>query len=285
MPNLRCRARRRKTAPMMQPDPDLDDAYDNPGHIPDAAAYPDAWAAAADDFRAVEAAIGRARLNVAYGSGARQKFDLFHPAGRPEGLAVFVHGGFWRRFGRQDWSHLAAGATGAGWACAVVSYTLAPDARISAITAEITEAVRVASHHVAGPVALAGHSAGGHLVARMAMAEGPLDDGVAARLSHVLAISPLGDLRPLLRTSMNADLRLDDCEATEESPVLGQPREGLPVTVWVGAHERPAFLEQARGLSAAWRAPLEIVPGRHHFDVIDALRDPESDMVRRWLTP
>jgi acetyl esterase/lipase len=50
---------------------------------------------------------------------------------------VFVHGGYWLRFGRGDWSHLAAGPVARGWAVALPSYTLAPAARIAAITAEI----------------------------------------------------------------------------------------------------------------------------------------------------
>lgn len=262
---------------------DLDAAYDNGGHIPGAADYPDRWADDAAAWRSVEAALGRARLNLPYGSGARQRFDLFYPAGRPAGLAVFVHGGYWRRFGREDWSHVAAGCTGAGWACALPSYTLAPDARIGAITAEIAAAVAAAAGQVAGPIALAGHSAGGHLVARMAMAGGPLAAEVAGRVARVVPISPLSDLRPLLRTSMNTDLRLDAAEAAAESPVLGAPRDGIAVTVWVGADERPAFVDQARWLGEAWDVPVRQAVGRHHFDVIDALRDPASPMVADML--
>jgi len=263
---------------------ELDDAYDNAGHIQGAAGYPEAWADAAAEWRAMEAALGRARLNQPYGPGDRQRFDLFHPAGRPAGLMVFVHGGYWRRFGREDWSHLAAGATAAGWACAVPSYTLAPEARIAAITREVAAAVAAAGALVAGPVVLAGHSAGGHLVARLAMADGPLEAGVATRLAHVVPISPLSDLRPLLRTSMNADLRLDAEEAAAESPVLGAPRPGLAVTAWVGGDERPAFLDQARWLAEAWGCGHVIEPGRHHFDVIDGLRAADSAMMRRLMS-
>jgi acetyl esterase/lipase len=262
---------------------DMDAAYDNGGHIPGAAAYPDRWAEDAAAWRSVEAALGRARLNLPYGSGARQRFDLFYPAGRPAGLAVFVHGGYWRRFDRADWSHFAAGCTGAGWACAVPSYTLAPEARIGAITAEIAAAVSTAAGLVAGPVVLAGHSAGGHLVARMAMADGPLAGDVAGRVTRVVPISPLADLRPLLRTSMNADLRLDEDEAAAESSVLGAKRDGVAVTVWVGADERPAFRDQARWLGEAWGVSVRQAAGRHHFDVIDALRDPDSAMVADLL--
>jgi hypothetical protein len=51
------------------------------------------------------------------------------------------------------------------------------------------------------------------------------------------------------------------------------------VTVWVGADERPAFLDQARWLAETWGCGHVVAPGKHHFDVIDALADPDSQMV------
>ena len=77
---------------------------------------------------------------------------------------VFVHGGYWRAFDRGLWSHLAAGPLARGWAVAMPGYVLAPEARIAAITAMIADAVAAAAAEVDGPMRLAGHSAGGHLV-------------------------------------------------------------------------------------------------------------------------
>lgn len=254
---------------------DLDAAYANAPFIPGAERHPPRWAAEAAAFRS---ALGqRARLGLRYGPGARQWFDLFLPEGATRGLLVFVHGGYWRAFGPRDWSAFAAGGLGRGLAVALPGYSLAPEARIAAITAEIARAVAAAAAEVAGPVLLAGHSAGGHLVARMACADVALP--VAGRIARVLPISPLADLRPLRGTAMNAELRLDAAEALAESPALRRPRPGLAVHVWVGGAERPAFLGQAQLLAAAWGAPLTIAPGRHHFDVIDALADPASAMM------
>lgn len=258
-----------------------DTAYNNVDFIPDGAAYPDRWADGARAFREVEAAVGRARLNEAYGAGARQKMDIFYPSGKPEGLVVFVHGGYWLRFDRSYWSHFATGLTANGWAVAMPSYTLAPEARIAEIGCEIARAVEAAADLVSGPVRLAGHSAGGHLVARAAL-EGMLAERVSARLMRVVPISPVCDLRPLLNTSMNVDLRLDAREAAAESPTL-LPAPDVAVSVWVGGDERPVFLDQARWLAEAWQAGHQVVEGRHHFDVIDGLRDPESPMVRAIL--
>lgn len=252
---------------MAEEDPDT--AYANAPFIPGAAGYPPRWAAEAAAFR--DALGGRARLGLAYGPGARQRFDLFLPEAAPRGLVVFIHGGFWRAFGREDWSHLAAGPLARGWAVALPSYTLAPEARISAMTVEMAAALEAAAAEVpAGPVVVTGHSAGGHLAARMLCPDISLG-AVAGRLARVVPISPLSDLRPLVVLAMNSDWGMDAAEAAAESPLLHRPPAGVGVHVWVGAAERPAFLEQARWLGAAWGVPVTEAAGRHHFDVIEEL--------------
>jgi arylformamidase len=259
---------------------DLDTEYANAPFIPQAESFPPRWKATAEAFRAAQGE--RARLNLPYGPSARQRFDLFLPEGAPAGLAVFIHGGYWRAFGREDWSHLAAGALARGWACALPSYTLAPEARIAAITAEMVAAVSAAAAEVpAGPLVVTGHSAGGQLSARMACTDVVLP--VAARLARVVPISPLADLRPLMRTAMNDDLRLDAAEAEAESPMLRTRRAGIDAHVWVGGDERPAFLDQARWLGAAWDVPVTVEPGKHHFDVIEGLERADSALCRVLL--
>lgn len=262
---------------------DPDREYQNGAFIAGGDAYPARWTAAAAGFRA--AMGGRARLGLAYGAGARQALDLFLPEREPVGLVVFVHGGYWLRFGREGWSHLAAGPLARGWAVAMPSYTLAPEARIGAMVREIGAAVSLAAGTVAGPVVVTGHSAGGHLAARMACADAPLPDPVAARLRRVVPISPLAELEPLMATEMNAILKIDAAEAAAESPARLARREGCEVTVFVGGQERPAFLWQARTLAEAWGCDWHVLPGRHHFDVIDGLEDPDSLLVRTLLAP
>ncbi|NEX47439.1 alpha/beta hydrolase [Pseudotabrizicola algicola] len=249
-----------------------DRAYANGAFIPGADGFVPKWQAQAAAFRGE----ARAELGLAYGAGARQGFDLFLPEATPRGLMVFLHGGYWMAFDRGDWSHLAAGAVARGWACAVPSYTLAPEARIADMTGEAAAAVRAAAARVPGPVVVTGHSAGGHLAARMACEGGP-------EVARVVPISPLADLRPLLETQMAATLRLDSTEAAAESPALLRPRAGVQAHVWVGGQERPAFLWQARVLSEEWACPWTVEAGRHHFEVVDGLTDPESALVRACL--
>lgn len=261
---------------------ELDDAYANAAHIPGGETYPRRWLDAAGNWAFRQGAKGLYRSGLPYGVGARERFDLFYPEGPARGLMVFVHGGYWLNFDRSYWSHLAAGAQARGWAVAIPNYDLCPDVRISDITRQISHAIGVAAAMVDGPVVLTGHSAGGHLVARM-LEPGLLDPQVAARLHKVVPISPLADLRPLMRTSMNETLKLDTAEAAAESPVLMKERHDVPVTVWVGGDERPAFLEQARWLAEAWGCERVIAEGRHHFDVIEPLEIADSDLVEALL--
>ncbi len=254
---------------------DWDDAYANGAHIPNADTYVPRWSDAAAASRAAHPPqdLGRGHL--------------FLPDGAPRGLMVFIHGGYWMRFDPTLWSHLATGALAVGWACAMPGYPLAPDARIADMTRIVADQVAQAATQVAGPVALTGHSAGGHLAARM-ICPGVLPDDVAARVTACVPISPLTDLRPLMRTAMNNILRIDAAEAVAESPALLEPRAGIPVTAWVGGAERPEFIRHARLLANVWAglgAATECVidPGRHHFDVIEALADPASALMRRLL--
>ena len=251
---------------------DMDDRFSNGAYIKDAMLFPPKWANAAALFREV----ADARLDLTYGDSPRQVLDLFLPEGPPKGLCVFVHGGYWMDFDKSSWSHLAAGPVARGWAVAVPSYDLCPGVRISEITIQVERAVRFAADLIEGPIRLTGHSAGGHLVARLA----GMDWG--GRLSKVVPISAVTDLVPLLETSMNSRLRLDMAEALSESPQR-LPAPDVPVTAWVGAEERPVFIEQSQELAAAWGCGLNIAAGQHHFNVIEPLADPDSPLTQELL--
>jgi acetyl esterase/lipase len=259
-----------------------DDAFANAKHIAGGAEYPARWAVTAEAFRT---GLGsRAQLGLRYGEEAAAWFDLFLPEGAPEGLCVFIHGGYWLAFGPRDFSHLAAGALARGWAVAMPAYTLAPEARISDMTIEIVAALERMSATVSGPLVIAGHSAGGHLAARMACTDVELSADVASRIKRIVPISPLSDLRPLIETSMNTELAIDVAEARRESPALMAPRSGMHIHVWVGSAERPMFLDQARRLGNAWACPVSIDIGRHHFDVVEGLEQSDSGLMTALMS-
>lgn len=265
---------------------DWDDAYANWPNIPRSERWPDAWIEPARAFR--ETWADRTRLDVRYGPAPRNLIDFYMPEGAPKGLVVFVHGGYWMRLEKSYWSHLAAGPLAHGFAVAMPSYTLCPDIRIAGITAEIGKAIEFAASQIAGPIHLTGHSAGGHLVTRMASATSPLPDAVRERVGNVLSISGVHDLRPLMNISNNAVLKIDEAEALAESPALLRPLPGTRLTCWVGGNERAEFLRNNALLASVWKglgaATCAVEePDKHHFDVVDGLTDPAHAMTGALL--
>ena len=254
---------------------DMDLAYANGAFIAGAADYPPRWAAKAAAFRA---GLGMRAKALTYGPGARHSFDLFLPETAPKGCVTFIHGGYWMAFDQSHWSHLAAGVLTRGWACAMPSYTLAPEARIATMTAEMVQALAVIAAQVPGPQVVTGHSAGGHLSARLGCA-----DLVVPGVVRVVPISPLSDLGPIAQTAMQAKLALDPAEIAAESPAYLARRGGVSAHIWVGGQERPSFLWQARLLSEKWDCDWTVAPGKHHFNVIDALEDPASPLVEALI--
>ena len=264
---------------------DWDDAYANGPNIPGGERWPAAWKEPADAYRQKLTQADRARLDLAYGERPRQRLDMFLPEGTPKGLVVYIHGGYWRAFDKSMWSHLAAGCVDSGYAVAMPSYTLCPDIRISGITREVGEAVIHAAGQHDGPIRLAGHSAGGHLAARMVCANSPLPTNVRERIRLAIAISPVTDLRPLLRLNINETLQLDAGEAASESPALLEPMDGLRMVCWAGQSELFEFVRHNQLLANVWHglgAQIRLVEeaNKNHFTVTDGLADPDSPICR-----
>ncbi len=218
--------------------------------------------------------------------------DIFQPEGTVQGLFVFIHGGYWHRLDNSYWSHLAQGMLSQGWAVAIPAYTLAPVAKISEITTEIAAAIHFAARRVHGPIRLAGHSAGGHLVSRMICQDSLLPNEIQQRITKVVSISGIHDLRPLLLSEMNQTLRLTAADAEAESPVLQQPIADIPISFWVGAAERPELLRQTRLIAESWQRQSTnrtlirdyYEPEHNHFSVIEGLAISHSSLLNEILT-
>lgn len=264
---------------------DWDDSFANMAHVAGSDALPDLWSNSAAAYRVSDVRIDK---DIAYGDASREKFDLVWPDGTPKGLAVFIHGGFWMRLDKSYWTDFAEGARANGWAVCLPSYTLAPEARIHQMTAQMGAAITMAAARVAGPIRLSGHSAGGHLASRMVSETTPLQAEVLDRITHTLSISGLHDLRPLMHTKMNDILHLDDAEARRESAALLRPAIASSVTCWVGGGERPEFIRQSELMAQIWAGldvPIQCkIDGEHnHFTVIEGLRDRTSPITQAFV--
>jgi arylformamidase len=221
----------------------------------------------------------RVERNLQYGDRPRARLDYFpapSSAVRP-GLLVYIHGGYWQELSKDDSAFLAPAWPDAGFAHAVLGYTLAPEATVPEIVAECREALRwlQARADTLGfdpdDVVVAGSSAGGYLAA-----------ACGERHRGIVPVSGIFDVGPLIGTSINVALRLD--AGTAASLDLLSPNRRFPpaVVAW-GEIETSEFKRQSRAFAARLAAggtpctAIEIAR-RHHFDVIFELGDPASPL-------
>jgi len=264
---------------------DWDDAYQNSKYIPGGDEYLGMWQSNSTAFRA-GLAENRQVTGQAYGTHPREVFDLFLPESPAKDVVIFIHGGYWQSLHNRLWSHLAAGPLARGWAVAMPNYRLCPEVSIAEITQAMLRATAAIGDMFDGEIIICGHSAGGHLAARMACDDITLP--YAASVRRFVSISGVHDLRPLTKTGLNDALRLDMASAAAESPALKTPREGVDLLAWVGAEERPEFLRQNDLLATMWHGAFAQTrsvhaDGHDHFSVIGALADVDSALTKEIL--
>ncbi len=194
---------------------------------------------------------------------------LLVEAGPGAPLLVFVHGGYWQALSAADSLFLAPAALDRGWSYAAVEYTLAPAATLPAMVEEC----RTALGALAGALAMApsatvlsGHSAGAHLAAMVALVQpSPLP------LDLLLLVSGVYDLRPLVHTTVNDPLGLDEPSAAALSPMLLPLTAHPPTLVTWGENDTDAFKAQGRAFAQRLGAATMESPGHHHFDIVDEI--------------
>ncbi len=239
-------------------------------------------------------------LDAAYGPGERHHLDIFVASeGAP--TLVYLHGGYWQRGDKSTYSFVAAPFIARGVNVVLMNYTLCPDTTVPGITEEIRQGL-VWLYRNGGEYGLAadrinvtGHSAGGHLTAMMlATAWEELGADLPPDLvKSGVPISGLYDLAPLRRTSINRAARIDEDAARHCSPRHLRPAPGARVLAVVGGAETRAFHDQAADLAKGWSAAgahveQHIEPDVDHFDVVNRLADPDSELCRKtmaWLNP
>ncbi len=229
---------------------DYEVEYNNRARVPENPALISGWASDAAAYRAQHAPRA-----ISYGPGARHTIDLF--PGKDDGpIVVFIHGGYWQALDGSFFSHCARGLNGHGIGVAVPTYDLCPAVTVGEIIQQMQMAARELAK-LGRPLVISGHSAGGQLAACLLATDWrALDASLPTDfILSAYAISGLFDLVPLVGTSINNALRLDDEAARAASPLSWNVPAHGSLDAVVGEKESAEYFRQSLPWSNAGGRP------------------------------
>jgi arylformamidase len=264
---------------------DYEVEYNNRARVPEHPSLIAGWARDAQAWRESQRQFFH---TISYGAGARNTIDVF-PSRNEGDIVVFIHGGYWQALDGSFFSHLAAGLNAHGVSVAIPSYDLCPQVSVDDIIRQMRDAARELAR-LGRRLVVSGHSAGGHLAACLMATDWRSIDAALPEdlVKAVYAISGLFDLGPLVKTSVNNALGLDEAAARQTSPLFWpMPARGSLDAV-VGGNESAEYFRQSRTIVDVWgRGGIETrfaeVPGANHFTAIAPMADPRSPMTQRLL--
>ena len=250
---------------------DRDDGLNNGAAVAGSGEIVAEWDRRSADMRARHSA----HLDLRYGPRERNRIDFFKAAEKAPTL-VFIHGGYWQMRAKENFSLFAGGPMMFGINVALIGYTLAPEATLDQIVAEIHAGIGFLAEQLPDlggdpdRIAVAGWSAGGHLTA-MALSHPSVRGGVA--------ISGIYDLEPIRHSYLNVKLGLDELMSRRNSPMVQAAGPMKPLALVVGGGELPLLRKQTAdfaGHRAKYGLPVsyEEIPGADHFSVMDELASP-----------
>jgi len=216
-------------------------------------------------------------LDLRYGPRERNRID-FLKAGEKAPTLVFIHGGYWQMRAKEAFTLFAEGPMAHGINVALIGYTLAPEATLEEIVAEINRGLDFLAEQLpalggdANRIAVSGWSAGGHLTA-MALSHPRVKGGVA--------ISGIYDLEPIRHSYLNEKLRLDEAMSHRNSPIMEAGGPMKPLALTAGSAELPLLRRQTADFAAhraKYGLPVsyEEIPGADHFTIMDQMLRPEG---------
>ena len=248
--------------------------------------------------------MGNRLQTVDFGDGdLAGTMDVFRPAGVTDDapIIVYVHGGWWQWFSKEQFSFLAEPFNKHGFAVYMPGYRMAQDwdndQPMESIRTQMEKAtaavLKDAAEKGSSGVYLIGHSAGGHLVALLRETDWSqygLPEGAQEKLKGVFSLAGLFDIRPLVDSFINDAINMSAASADAVSPYLTKSSADRPLCelhLLVPEFDTPEFFRQTKEyqhklLKDGQTCRFHLANNRDHLDIIENLVN-EDDEVLAYL--
>lgn len=185
-----------------------------------------------------------------FGPHSRQTFELLQARSEPsdKGLAIFIHGGFWRSISRQQSRFMARPFIDAGYDCIISEYRLMPEFRLEQLVDDIAQMLLYVKDMqdrglLGQKLLLSGHSAGAHLAAFGLGQAGEL--GFSSTDCALIYLSGVFDIYPVSITTIGNELAMTQDEIKRWSVYEADLEQHKKSMFVVGAEETDEFKRQS----------------------------------------
>jgi acetyl esterase/lipase len=222
--------------------------------------------------------------DVPYGMAARDKMDIYRPAGgRDLPVLVFFYGGSWQWGHRSDYKFIASLFARQGFMVAVPDYRLYPDVKFPEFLVDCAAAVAFVLKNAGeyggdgSKVFLAGHSAGAYNAVMLALNPSFLNDAGASpsRLAGVVGLSGPYDFLPL-RDPDIIDIFSAPADQRQTQPITFAHENAPPLFLAHGGADTVVLPRNMTALAAKLRrcgstVETKIYPKLGHIGIILSL--------------
>lgn len=237
------------------------------------------------------------RTGIAYGPSPRQRLDVYRGAGiegRPGARAgsrpvvIFFYGGSWKAGDRSLYQFVGAALAARGITTVIPDYRLFPEVKFPGFVEDAALAYRWTADILAkecSPIIVAGHSAGAHIAALLALDPRYRTDAAPGRSPPAAWIGLAGPYAFDPTTWASTRDIFSGVSADRTRPVTFVDAQSPPALVMHGRDDTVVRMFNQRDLETAYRAagvPIETreLDGIAHIGIVLAVSRPF-----RWRAP
>ena len=226
---------------------ELDRNFDQRGWIPNAEAI-------------IARHIERSRLtrdnltfvpNLRYGDHPEEVLDYFPATRNGAPIQVFVHGGAWKNFGKDDYSFPAEGFVPAGFNTVILNFSKLPNVRLPVMVDQVRRGVawvyKNARRYGGDPKRLymSAHSSGAHLTANTLLTDWSTLDCPPDTVKAAACVSGPYDLEPVMLSARSSYVTLDKADVLALSVTRHIDQIPCPVLVAYAEGDTMSFSAKA----------------------------------------
>lgn len=231
------------------------------------------------------------RCNVAYGSHPDEVLDIFPVSQSGAPVQIFIHGGAWRNFTKDDYSLVADCLVPYGVHTVLVNFSKLPAARLTDVVDQVRRAIEWVHRNApsfggdSDKLFVCAQSSGAHLAAVALETDWRSRGSPNDIVKGAVCVSGPYDLEPVVLSARGSYVVLTPDEILALSANRHAPEMKCPITLVYAENDTDEFRRQTRAFAAALEEAgrltrLVLIPGLNHFELMESFGDPGSQLAR-----